>query len=123
MFHVTIKMSDNAGFTHTFEWVDSTGAPLSLLGHTLKAQVRRHLGDNQVVLEVSTANGRIVIDPVEPHKFSFTIPANKLKETPMVDLGAEADDPYVFDVLDLVSVDLRPLLMRGEIHVFKGITQ
>lgn len=123
MFHVTIKMSDNSGLTHTFEWVDSTGTPISLLGRTLKSQVKRRLGDSQVVLEMSTTNSLIVIDPVETHKFTLKVPANRLKATPMIELGAEADDPYVFDMLDIVSADERPLLMRGEIHVFKGVTQ
>lgn len=123
MFHVTIRMSDNSGFTHIFEWVDNTGAPISLAGRSLKMQVKRRLTDTAVVFELSTANGRITIDPEADNKFTISISANKLQPTPQVEEGAEADDPYVFDLLDMLSTDERSLMMKGEIHVMRGVTQ
>jgi hypothetical protein len=123
LFHVTITMSHNSGLSHAFEWVDSNGAPISLAGRTLKAQIKRNLTDTASVLELSTDNGWIIIHEDEPNRFTLKIPANRLQPTPQVEEGAEADEPYHFDLLDMASPDERPLLMRGEIHVVRGVTQ
>lgn len=122
MFYVTITMSHNASFSHTFEWLDAFGAPVSLAGKTLRLQIKKKATDSSPVLELSTANGRLIIDGASQNRLTMSIPALSLKPTPRVQEGANADDPYLFDMLDIISATERPLMWRGEIHVARGIT-
>lgn len=44
-------------------WKDSNGSPINLTGYTARMQVRPNV-DSEVLLELSTTNGRIVITPL-----------------------------------------------------------
>ncbi|WP_421695474.1 hypothetical protein [Aestuariivirga sp.] len=123
MFRVTFTMSDNSSFLHTFEWEDSKGTPISLADTPLMMQIKRRIKDAAVALELSTANGRIVIDPLMANKFTLFIPANTLRPSPLIDEGAEEDEPYVFDMLQFNLDGSRSTLLCGEIHVYTGVTR
>lgn len=124
MFTVKIDMLHNAGFTHSFEWVDKDGVPISLAGQTLKMQIKRKTSDLAAIYELSTANGRIVIDPDQTNRFTIDIAANVLATTFSLDKsGIEIDKPYAFDLLRIISAEERPALLRGTISVRQGATQ
>ena len=124
MFNVKIDMLHNAGFTHSFEWVDKDGNPISLAGYNLRAQIKRKGSDPLALVELSTDNGRILVDTVKTNRFTISIPANVLSPTVSVNsAGIETDKPYVFDLLRIQSGELRPVLMRGVISVKQGVTQ
>jgi hypothetical protein len=44
-------------------WTDDEGLPVDLTGATAKMQMRPSAGSEVLVLELSSANGRIVVDP------------------------------------------------------------
>lgn len=44
-------------------WKDSTGAPVNLSGYTARMQVRQSVASTDVLLEMSTTNGKISIAP------------------------------------------------------------
>ena len=120
MFNVKIDMLHNAGFTHSFEWVDKDGNPISLEGQVLRMQIKRKGTDAVALVELSTANGRIL---VSGNRFTINIPANSLVPTISTDrAGIESDNPYVFDLLRIVNAEQRPVIMRGTISVKQGVT-
>lgn len=45
-------------------WKDSTGAPVNLTGYTAKMQIRQSVASTDVLLEMSTVNGKISITPL-----------------------------------------------------------
>lgn len=45
-------------------WNDSTGAPVNLTGYTAKMQVRQSVASEEVLLELSTTNGKIQLTPL-----------------------------------------------------------
>lgn len=45
-------------------WKDSTGTPVNLTGFTARLQVRENADSDEVLLELSTANSKIVITPL-----------------------------------------------------------
>ncbi len=54
-----------ATFTKRLIWRDSKKRPINLTGWTAKLQMRANAGSNTVLLELSTENGGIVIDPLK----------------------------------------------------------
>jgi hypothetical protein len=46
-------------------WKDSTNAVVNLTGYTAKMQVRRSAASDEVLLELSSANGKIAITPLQ----------------------------------------------------------
>lgn len=46
-------------------WRDSSGNPVNLTGYSAKMQARSSVTSDEVLLELSTANGKIVIVPLE----------------------------------------------------------
>jgi hypothetical protein len=44
-------------------WKDSTGTPVNLIGYSAKMQVRQSANADEVLLEMSTSNGKISITP------------------------------------------------------------
>lgn len=56
-----IIIEQGATFRRVITWKDSSGSPINLTGWSAKMQVRERVRDSDVVLECSTANGRIVL--------------------------------------------------------------
>lgn len=44
-------------------WKDSTGTPVNLTGYSARMQVRQSVASTDILLEMSTANNKISIDP------------------------------------------------------------
>lgn len=58
-----------------FVWKSSDGTPVDLSGYEARMQVRRSTSADDVLLEASTDNGRIQIDP-EAGKFTLVLSAS-----------------------------------------------
>jgi hypothetical protein len=56
-----IIIEQGATFRRVITWKDSAGVPINLTGWSAKMQVRERVRDGDVVLECSTANGRITL--------------------------------------------------------------
>lgn len=56
-----ILADQGATFTRTLTYLDNAGAPVNLTGYTAKMQVRPTIGSSTVLVELSTANGRITL--------------------------------------------------------------
>jgi hypothetical protein len=56
-----IIIEQGATFRRVITWKTSAGVPVNLTGYSAKMQVRERVRDTDVVLECSTANGRITL--------------------------------------------------------------
>jgi len=56
-----IIADQGATFARSLVYKDSTGTPVNLTGYTAKMQVRPIPGSTDLVLELSTSNGRITL--------------------------------------------------------------
>jgi hypothetical protein len=66
---VTLNQVNSAGYgAYTSGGILSWNTPIPLIGYTAQMQIRETLESSTVIAELSTANNRIVIDPV-----NFTI--------------------------------------------------
>jgi len=52
-----------ATFQRTLVWQDETETPINLTGYSARMQVRPSIKSTEVVIELTTANGRIVLYP------------------------------------------------------------
>jgi hypothetical protein len=56
-----ITIEQGATFRRVITWKAANGTPINLTGYTAKMQVRERVGSSTVVLECSSANGRITL--------------------------------------------------------------
>lgn len=56
-------IEQGATFTRAFRWLDATGNVVDLTGFTARMQVRANVASPDVLLELTTANDRLVIEP------------------------------------------------------------
>jgi hypothetical protein len=55
------NIEQGATFSHRLEWKDSKQQPINLTGYTARMQVRAKKSSDTVLVELTTANGRIVL--------------------------------------------------------------
>lgn len=109
-------IEQRATFAHRLVWKDSKGKAINLAGCTVRMQVRATADSPTVLLELSTANGRIVLTPTSG----------------IIDLRVEANDTdgltFTSAVYDL-KVEFPGAngneyrLLEGIIKVTPGVTQ
>lgn len=58
------SIEKGATYRHTLIWKDSTGNVINLTGCQAKLQVRESITSGNVLLELSTTNGGIIITPL-----------------------------------------------------------
>jgi hypothetical protein len=56
-------IEQGATLAKTLIWNDSTGSPVDLTGYTARMQVRQSVSSTTVLLELTSADGEIVITP------------------------------------------------------------
>lgn len=61
---VDISIVKAATFRHKFTWQQVDGTPIDLTGYTAKMQIRPTLESSTVLVELSTANRRILMTPL-----------------------------------------------------------
>lgn len=58
-----LEIEEGADWSDEILIVDANGAPIDLTGYTAQSDIKRSADDDTVLIEMSTANGRIVITP------------------------------------------------------------
>lgn len=107
-------IEQGATLTKPIVWKDSTGTVVNLTGYTAKMQVRRSVASDEVLLELSSANGKIAITPVQG-KVELIFSA---ATTAAIDWRRGKYD------LELTAADgTVTRLIEGEISVSKEITR
>jgi len=57
-------VEQGATFSYTLTLNDSAGAPVNLTGYTARMQMRRSVQSPDILISLTTANGRLVITPL-----------------------------------------------------------
>ena len=57
-------IEQGATFDRSLTYKDPAGTPLNLTGYTARMQIRSGVSSPTVLLELTSANGRLVIDPL-----------------------------------------------------------
>ena len=103
-----------ATFKKTYVYQDSSRNPIDLTGYTAKMQIRPYVGSSTVIVELSTANGRITITPLEGE-----IELNLSK----TDTESIVENSGVYD-LDLIDSSSEPIkLVRGTVTFVDRVTE
>lgn len=110
----TITIEQGATFTSLMTWYtdDTRETPVNLTGYTAKMQIRSRIGDETVLLELSTENGRITLGGVAG-TILLTISA-----TDTEDLTFEQG---VYD-LELIDDGTVTRLLQGVVQIQKEVT-
>ena len=58
---VNLIIEQGTTFDQTFIWQDETSNPIDLTGFTAQMQIRESVTSPEVIIELSTSNGRIVL--------------------------------------------------------------
>ncbi|WP_396180133.1 hypothetical protein [Flavobacterium sp.] len=58
------EIEQGATLARPIVWKDGNGVPVNLTGYSAKMQVRQNTSSQEVLLELSTANGKITITPL-----------------------------------------------------------
>ena len=97
-----------------FVWKSSDGMPVDLSGYTARMQVRRSVSAPEVLLEASTSNDRIQLDPLAG-RYTLVLPADVTAAINWTrgryDIELESPDGAV------------TRLLQGEITVSKEVTR
>lgn len=110
---VNLKIEQRATFTKTLFYKDKFKKPIKLTGFTARMQARDSGG--ALLLELSTENGRLVIDPAAGKITMKLTPA----ETTALDF-----DTALYDLLLIAPGDIEDKrLMEGRITLSPGQTQ
>jgi hypothetical protein len=118
IYHFTNRVGRNAvdqgaTFERPFTIANDYGQPTDLTGHTFRMQIRATI-EGAVVLELTTANGRIPIEDAEAGKFKILLTAT---ETASLTAGF-----YVYD-LEWVDGSKVTRLFEGQLEVSREVTR
>jgi hypothetical protein len=69
-----LKIYKGSTYRKGFQWkIQSTNAPMNLVGCSIKMQVKACRGDTAVLLECSTSNGKILLTDAINGKWQITL--------------------------------------------------
>jgi hypothetical protein len=75
--NLDLTIEKGSTFRHQFRWTDAEDTPIGLAGYTAKMQIRDTPDSTAVLLELSTENGRIVLN-VNPGEIDLEIAATTM---------------------------------------------
>lgn len=107
------EIEQGTTFTKPMVW-KSNGVVVNLTGYTARMQIRSSIASDQVLLELTTENDRIVITPL-----TGTI-------TLKLDADTTAEIDWIKGVYDLEAVsadDKVTRLLRGTVSISKEVTR
>ena len=113
-YDFTIKQG--VKFTKSVYWKDSTNNPYDLTGYSARMMLRKNY-DSDVIIELSTVNGRIVLDPL--------VGKVELELSDIETAGLSHEDfPCVYDleVIDSGDVVIKRLI-EGRIKLAREATK
>lgn len=68
-------IEQGATFQVKFTYQDAALTPISLVGCTVRMHVRKKITDPEILLDVSTVNGKVVMDQAAQGIFKMVVPA------------------------------------------------
>lgn len=103
-----------ADFDQLVQWLDSAGSPIDLTGASALMQIKPAPEVSDVYLELSTDNGRIILDPVNG-KLHLFVPAAFVSSIGWTN--------GVYDIFVTLSDGRVKKLLQGNICVASNVTE
>lgn len=113
-FKYDLTFEQGAIFKKTFVWSLPGGGVQDLTGWTARMQVRRRVSDDDVLVELTTENDRIILGDALGTVY-LEIPADVTVDLPEVNNGR-------FD-LELISGDEVTRLVEGKVTITANVTR
>lgn len=120
---VEMVISDNATWDDAFQFGDEDDTTWTFDNQSFSMDVKTSSDETEVLLALTTANGRIVVDDTDLRILHFHVPDTDVQDTiPFIDDDG-CSNSYVYDLImtDDDSGD-RLQLMTGKVRVTHGIT-
>lgn len=111
-----LTILQGANFALPVVYADAANAPVNLSGFTIKMQVRPTKSSTQVLVELSTANGRVVITDAAAGKFRLALTA---AETAALNPSTAG----VYDILLTRPDGVVTRLLEGGVTISGGVTR
>lgn len=119
---ITLEMEQGATFSKVWTCRDAAGAAIDLSAYTARMQVRATYASSAVLLDCSTANGKIVLGGAAG-TIALTIPAADLAALTIPDSpGKPPMLNAVFD-LELVNGGTVIRLLQGPCNISREVTR
>lgn len=109
-----IVCEQGATFVRELTWTDATDQPVNLTGYTARMHVRQTVKSATTVVEMTTANGRIVLYPTTG-KIAITLTA--------VETAALPTKPCVYDLELVSSTGVVTRLIEGKFTIKPEVTR
>ncbi len=109
-----ISVYQGATFFRRFTWTDKRN-PVSLTGYTFHMQIRPTVDSDEIIADLSTSNGNIVVE--DAVNGIFTI------EIPHTDTEAMAHSSGVYDVEAIDSAGRVSRILFGNVEIVPGVTR
>jgi hypothetical protein len=110
-----LTISNNVTWSDAYQFDDPTDTTWNLNGCSFELDVQRNPFDAVPLLQLSTANGRIIIDDTVQRVIHFNVPAADIQAA--LDPGV-----YVYDLVMIDAFGVRWALMHGTVGVGQGVT-
>jgi hypothetical protein len=113
--HVDLSIDNNGTWSDAFQYGEVGDTTWTLTGCTFGLDVQRNPYDLTPLLQLSSANGRILIDDVVQRVIHFQVAA--------ADIQAALDPgQYVYDLVMTDTIGVRTPLMHGMLEVVQGVS-
>jgi hypothetical protein len=112
---VLLQVDNNGTWSDAFQFGDPEDTTWDLNGCTFELDVQRNPYDAVPLLQLSTSNGRIIVDDVIQRVIHFDV-------APLDIQGALDPGVYVYDLVMIDGSGIRTPLMHGTLTIEQGVT-
>lgn len=113
---VDIRVFNNVTWNDVFQYGDDTDLTWDFNNKTFALDVKENAKDSTaVLLSMTDANGRIVVEDAVARILSFNVPDTVIRDALIPQI-------YVYDLVMIDNAGVRTMLMRGQLTVEDGVT-
>ena len=105
-----------AGFIHKIVWKAPNGNPINLAGYTCRMQVRSYLNSNNILLDLTSENGKIAVTDALAGEITINVPSG---ETVLLDGNSSG----VYDLEVISSGNIVTRLLQGSVYISQEVTR
>jgi hypothetical protein len=116
--HIDFTIDNNGTWSDAVQFGTPPNFEWNLLGQNFEMQVKRNRYDATALLDMSTANGKIIVDDYYQRVIHFYVAPTEIQ-------ASLAPGQYVYDLVmeDAANPALRVPLLHGCVEVTQGVTE
>lgn len=112
---VNLKMNQGETYRHTLYWKDENDQPIDITGFTARMQVRAKTNSPEVLLELTTANGGVILSNPVAGELKLYVSATVTEAFSWI--------AGVYDLELIAPNDDVTRLIEGKITIIKEVTR